>query len=105
MDLQNNENDCVCTRAEPCQKNCSCAKPLMSHGCLRCCRYGSEEQKKAMALRLVAQEKVYHAGMKVVELVDKDAPKEEIAAALEKARALRDAWAATKKPYFWPLED
>ena len=99
-----NKNYCVCTMAEPCQPNCTCAKPYMSHGCLRCCRYGSEEQRKAMAAKLVAQEKVYHAGMKVVELLDKNAPQEKITAALERARALRDVWASTKNPY-WPIED
>jgi hypothetical protein len=47
---------CPCLIAdEPCQKNCSCIKPYMSHGCLCCARYGSNEQKKEKANLIVKQ--------------------------------------------------
>lgn len=44
---------CPCNYAEPCMENCSCVHPFMSHGCLRCCTYGSEVQRTKMAEGLV----------------------------------------------------
>lgn len=41
---------CACTLIQPCSDVCSCANPLMSGGCARCCTYGSPTQKKAAAL-------------------------------------------------------
>lgn len=40
---------CPCTLIEPCSSTCSCANPIMSGGCARCCKYGSLEQRKEMA--------------------------------------------------------
>ncbi len=48
------EGGCPCLLVEPCHKQCSCAKPVMSYGCHRCCSYGSIEQRVAMAKRLAA---------------------------------------------------
>ena len=45
-------NGCPCRHTTPCQPNCTCAKSMMSHGCRRCCRYGSKQQQVAMAEHL-----------------------------------------------------
>ena len=47
---------CPCTLIGPCSVNCTCANPVMSGGCSRCCRYGSLEQRTAQAQRLAAPE-------------------------------------------------
>ena len=44
---------CPCLHTTPCQENCSCVKPHMSHGCARCCSYGSDAQARQMAEWLV----------------------------------------------------
>lgn len=44
---------------EPCNPQCSCRNEVMSGGCRRCARYGSREQRLAMAKRLVAMEAVH----------------------------------------------
>lgn len=36
---------CPCEHVEPCHPHCTCARSFMSHGCQRCCRYGSPEQQ------------------------------------------------------------
>jgi len=46
------ERGCPCKHVTPCQEMCSCANGLYSAGCLRCCKYGSKEQQKAVAERL-----------------------------------------------------
>lgn len=43
---------CPCLYVEPCFPSCTCATPVLSGGCDRCCRYGSLEQRKAAAKRL-----------------------------------------------------
>jgi len=43
---------CPCTRAQPCSSSCSCANPLLSGGCTRCCGYGSASQRLEAAERL-----------------------------------------------------
>lgn len=40
---------CPCTLTKPCMDVCSCANMVYSGGCLRCCRYGSEDQRKERA--------------------------------------------------------
>lgn len=71
------ELGCPCHHTEPCHPRCTCVQPFSSHGCARCCRYGSPEQQKRKAERLAslsgeatpsaathaqeAEEKVYHA--------------------------------------------
>lgn len=45
---------CPCTYGNPCSDRCTCAVPSSSTGCLRCCRYGSEEQRRAAADRIIA---------------------------------------------------
>ena len=52
---------CPCLLAdEPCRPDCSCVNPLMSCGCLCCCTYGSPEQQKRQANRLVTNQKRTH---------------------------------------------
>ncbi len=43
---------CPCELVAPCSEHCSCANGVMSGGCSRCCRYGSDEQQLAAAARL-----------------------------------------------------
>jgi hypothetical protein len=44
------DDACACQiAAQPCTPNCSCVEPFLSGGCLCCCRYGSDEQRLAMA--------------------------------------------------------
>ena len=43
---------CPCLLVEPCSYACSCAKPTMSGGCMRCCKYGSMEQRISAAKQL-----------------------------------------------------
>ena len=50
---------CPCTLVDPCGKNCSCSNSLLSGGCTRCCSYGSLEQRKAMAQRIVDMEEEF----------------------------------------------
>ncbi len=40
---------CPCLYVEPCSTQCTCVNPFMSAGCNRCCRYGSEDQRKSKA--------------------------------------------------------
>jgi len=60
---------CPCFHVTPCQPNCTCVNPFMSHGCHRCCTYGSEEQQKAKAEYLVKalenqiNEQIINAGL------------------------------------------
>lgn len=43
------ENYCPCTIVKPCHPRCTCANGYYSYGCRRCARYGSEDQRRAMA--------------------------------------------------------
>lgn len=43
---------CPCTIIEPCSYACTCANPFKSGGCLRCSKYGSEEQRLRADYRL-----------------------------------------------------
>ena len=52
---------CPCKHTTPCQPNCTCVNPFMSHGCRRCCRYGSKMQQEAKAKWLVEKEKLAEA--------------------------------------------
>ncbi len=54
-------NGCPCRHTTPCQPNCTCAKSMMSHGCRRCCRYGSKQQQVAMAEHLAAMHEAIQA--------------------------------------------
>lgn len=49
---------CPCNYTTPCRDSCTCATPLLSGGCDRCCGYGSLEQRKDMAETLVNQIKI-----------------------------------------------
>ena len=40
---------CPCLHTTPCHERCACVTPLSSSGCLRCCSYGSAEQRAAAA--------------------------------------------------------
>lgn len=54
--MQAAQRFCPCQIADaPCHPRCTCVMPVSSSGCLCCARYGSEEQRKAMANMLVAQ--------------------------------------------------
>lgn len=44
---------CEFPEIEACSSNCSCAHPVMSAGCARCCTYGSRDQRLAAARHLV----------------------------------------------------
>ncbi len=46
---------CPCAYGEPCHPDCTCACPVSSKGCLRCCSYGNRDQRQAAAARLVAE--------------------------------------------------
>jgi hypothetical protein len=46
---------CPCTLTTPCGPNCTCSDIDLSGGCLRCCAYGSLEQRKAMAVWLASK--------------------------------------------------
>jgi DNA repair exonuclease SbcCD ATPase subunit len=46
---------CPCKHTTPCSTGCTCAFPWSSHGCERCCSYGSAEQQKAMAEHLASR--------------------------------------------------
>ncbi len=46
-------SSCPCNYLdEPCHPTCTCVYPYSSSGCSFCCTYGSEEQRKAAALRI-----------------------------------------------------
>jgi len=47
---------CATGFVEPCGYACSCKDAYMSGGCRRCCQYGSDEQRKAAAVRLASLE-------------------------------------------------
>lgn len=50
------KGSCPCEWTEPCDPRCTCAVPFSSVGCRRCCKYGSDEQRKGMAEIIVARE-------------------------------------------------
>lgn len=57
--LQHSQNKedvdgCPCFLVEPCDPQCTCAKPHMSGGCMRCAKYGSGGQRIAAAKRLAS---------------------------------------------------
>lgn len=54
---QADASGCPCTLTTPCSSACTCANQIMSGGCNRCCRYGSEEQRKAAAEAIVERER------------------------------------------------
>lgn len=49
MSIEKERTGCPCTWTEPCGYACSCARPVMSGGCLCCCSHGSDEQRAAKA--------------------------------------------------------
>lgn len=59
--LKQESRGCPCTLTKPCMDVCSCANMAHSGGCLRCCRYGSEEQRKARAEIIADAEKAARA--------------------------------------------
>lgn len=52
----NQPRACPCLHTTPCHPRCTCVNGFSSHGCSRCCTYGSSDQQKAMAERLVANQ-------------------------------------------------
>jgi hypothetical protein len=48
----NDRSGCPCLYTTPCQKDCTCVNPFMSHGCFRCATYGSIEQRQKKAEQL-----------------------------------------------------
>lgn len=58
---------CPCVYTTPCDPWCTCVKGHSSRGCLRCCTYGSVEQRRAKAERLAA---VIDGGVKEKETED-----------------------------------
>lgn len=59
--LEHERHVCPCQFVEPCRSSCTCATPSLSGGCERCIRYGSPEQRLAMAQDIVAKERRYQA--------------------------------------------
>lgn len=55
------QNACPCMHTTPCHERCTCVVPFSSSGCRRCCVYGSDDQRKAAAVRLAAQAEVAEA--------------------------------------------
>jgi len=51
-ELEQATGGCPCKHTTPCHPYCSCRKPHLSHGCLRCATYGSPEQQRESAERL-----------------------------------------------------
>jgi hypothetical protein len=49
---------CPCEFGNPCSLTCTCAHPVLSGGCRRCCKYGSKEQQENMAKILIEKEKI-----------------------------------------------
>jgi len=45
---------CPCLYTKPCSEGCSCAKPVSSAGCARCCAYGPIEQRQTAAAAIAA---------------------------------------------------
>jgi len=56
LDGPEGKGSCPCEWTEPCDPRCTCVHPVSSVGCKRCCRYGSDEQRKAQAEHLVKHE-------------------------------------------------
>ena len=54
-ELRQRADGCPCRHTTPCSPNCTCVNRASSHGCSRCCRYGSPEQQRAQAERLVGR--------------------------------------------------
>jgi hypothetical protein len=47
---------CPCEFGNPCDSRCTCANPVMSGGCRRCCTYGSPEQQQHAANIIIESE-------------------------------------------------
>lgn len=43
------DRSCPCLYTTPCSPRCTCVSPHSSRGCLRCCTYGSVEQRTSRA--------------------------------------------------------
>ena len=54
---------CPCYWTEPCDPRCSCIDGASSNGCLRCCSYGNEDQRRFMAQYLARIQKVYRGSL------------------------------------------
>ena len=52
---------CSCNYVKPCSVNCTCANSQASGGCLRCCSYGSTEQRKVAAASIAMAVAMYEA--------------------------------------------
>lgn len=52
--LQEAERACPCKHVTPCHDRCTCVTPLSSSGCRRCCKYGSNDQRRSAATRIAA---------------------------------------------------
>lgn len=60
---------CPCIYDTPCHPHCTCIHPGSSRGCMRCCTFGSVEQRKARAKRFLRDEKELVLWRKVGSLV------------------------------------
>lgn len=52
---------------EPCTPQCSCTNPVLSGGCLCCARYGSDDQRQAVA-RILKTSVADHARLRVAKM-------------------------------------
>lgn len=51
--LKEANDACPCRYGNPCSPRCSCVMKFSSSGCLRCCAYGSLEQRRAMSTYII----------------------------------------------------
>ena len=54
---------CPCQFLPPCKPSCTCANPILSGGCQRCCKYGSHDQQRRAAEAMVAREVAHAEGI------------------------------------------
>ena len=63
---------CPCVHGAPCDPMCTCVHGGSSHGCRRCCSYGSVDQQKEMASYLIGQEaEIADRSHKLLEVAEK----------------------------------
>lgn len=69
--MEEQRKSCPCEFNNPCTPHCSCARPFMSGGCRRCCKYGSKEQQAGMAKYLLAQEDAFNKAIEALSAISK----------------------------------
>lgn len=67
--MQNQNKTCPCKFGYPCSDRCTCANPYSSHGCSRCCSYGSEQQKKDCSKAIAERQRLGEAAIKALKAI------------------------------------